>query len=293
MMDIACIIVTFNRIHLLQECIEAVRRQTYKDFDIIVINNGSSDGTKEWLDEQPDIMAINQENVGGAGGFYTGMKVAFEKGYEWIWMMDDDGLADSHQLENLLHGSEKCHSKFVNSLVCNINNPSKLAFGLVNNAVGITELEEAQTSDFILDSINPFNGTFIHRDVISSIGLIKKEMFIWGDEMEYTYRARKAGFSQFTITSALHYHPTIKSQQVNIFPFVNRYKVDVPANKKRAYIKYRNNGYICHNYFPEREFVEKLKYSLYFVIHFKFSDLFLFFKYYNKGKKDIFEQITI
>ena len=55
-------------------CVETVRKQTYKYFNILVVNNGSTDGTKEWLVQQADIITINQENLGGAGGFYTGMK---------------------------------------------------------------------------------------------------------------------------------------------------------------------------------------------------------------------------
>ena len=47
--DVACIVVTFNRLPLLKKCLNSIRNQTNKDFDIIVVNNGSTDGTKEWL----------------------------------------------------------------------------------------------------------------------------------------------------------------------------------------------------------------------------------------------------
>ena len=243
MNKVACIVVTYNRVELLKNCISSLHSQTCGGFDIIVVNNGSTDGTKEWLSTQNDIVTINQDNVGGAGGFYTGMKTAIERGYDWVWMMDDDGETEAHQLEELLNGAERLDSKFVNALVCNINNKEQLAFGLVHNGKGLTNVDETKAYKEIPDSINPFNGTMIHRDVIEKIGFIKKEMFIWGDEMEYTYRARSNGYKLFTITNAIHYHPPIKSKQCNIFPFIRRYTVDVPGNKQRAYIKYRNNVY--------------------------------------------------
>lgn len=292
MKNVACIVVTYNRLALLKDCIESLRNQTDMDFDIFVINNGSSDGTEKWLSGQKDLNYITQDNGGGAGGFYTGMKTAFEAGYEWIWMMDDDGQTDPDQLKNLLDGARQCQSKFVNALVCNIKDPSVLAFGLVNEGHGLINAEDARKFLFISDSINPFNGTLIHRDVIKDIGFIKREMFIWGDEMEYTYRARAAGYKQYTVTSALHFHPSIKSQQIRIIPFISRLVVDVPNNKERAYIKYRNNGYLCHTYYPEREFKEKTKYTLYFLSRFKFRELSDFYKYFNRGARNIFEPIN-
>lgn len=66
---VAAIVVTFNRITLLKECIEALRKQSYADFSIIVVDNGSTDGTNLWLSEQGDLIVVKQENLGGAGGF--------------------------------------------------------------------------------------------------------------------------------------------------------------------------------------------------------------------------------
>ncbi len=289
MKKVANIIVTYNRLQLLKECVKSVREQTFDDFDIIVVNNGSIDGTEKWLSSQSDIITITQENLGGAGGFYTGMKTAFEKGYEWVWLMDDDGVADSKQLECLLQGAETCQSKYVNALVCNIADNTSLSFPLILDGAVIKSTEKAKKESYIKDSINPFNGTLIHRDVIKKIGFIKKEMFIWGDEIEYTQRAKTNGFVQYTITSAIHYHPTIKSPEERIVPFLGKYTVSIPANKERAFIKYRNYGYICKTYFPQEEAKEKLKYALYFLPRFKIKQFCNFIKYFNRGKNNNFE----
>src|ERR1700687_3616443 len=57
--SVAVVILTFNRLKLLQRCIKHVREQTRRVDGVIVVNNGSTDGTKEWLDEQADIIAIH------------------------------------------------------------------------------------------------------------------------------------------------------------------------------------------------------------------------------------------
>lgn len=286
MKKVACIVVTYNRLSLLKECIESLRKQTNKDFDIIVVNNGSTDGTEEWLSQQTDVKPITQANVGGAGGFYTGMKTAFESGYEWIWMMDDDGLADSHQLDNLLVGAKDSNSLFVNALVCNVKDHDKLAFGLVYDGAGISSVEDAQKVKYISDSINPFNGTLINKKVIEKIGFIKKEMFIWGDEMEYTFRAKKNGFNVGTITEAIHYHPVVRLLPQNIIPFWDRYTLDVPSDLERAFIKYRNKGYNCKNYYPEDKFKICFKYIAFYLLRFNFKGLYCFIKAFRDGEKN-------
>ena len=70
-MTVITVIVTYNRRQLLIQCVEAVRRN--RPEKIIVVNNGSTDGTREWLDQQTDLHVIHQENVGGSGGFCRGM----------------------------------------------------------------------------------------------------------------------------------------------------------------------------------------------------------------------------
>jgi rhamnopyranosyl-N-acetylglucosaminyl-diphospho-decaprenol beta-1,3/1,4-galactofuranosyltransferase len=99
---VIAVIVTYNRQQLLSECITALKNQTRKVDKILVINNGSTDETSSWLQSQHDIDHISQENVGSAGGFYTGIKTAYESGYNWMWMMDDDGYPKEDALEKLM-----------------------------------------------------------------------------------------------------------------------------------------------------------------------------------------------
>ncbi|MBK8945845.1 MAG: glycosyltransferase [Ignavibacteriae bacterium] len=203
---IAAVVVTHNRIKLLQECIEALRNQTRKLDEIIVVNNDSQDGTKEWLDELRDLTKIHQENLGGAGGFHNGMKLAYEKGYDWIWTMDDDCLPELNALENLLTTEFKTNV-ILNSVVIAKTNPQQLNFGLEDykNKKFFKTISEIKDTNIIYGA-NFFNGTLIHKDVIIKIGFPNSLFFIYGDEYEYYLRIKNSNIPILTILSSCVRH---------------------------------------------------------------------------------------
>lgn len=289
---IACVVVTYNRLALLKECISGLKNQTKNDFDIIVVDNGSNDGTGEWLSEQPDLIVISQGNYGGAGGFYSGTKYAYDNGYEWILMMDDDGMPDKNLLINLLQGAKEQDAYLVNALVCDKDDNEKLAFGLVHNSDVLRTVQSAQQYSVIPYSIAPFNGTLINRCIIDKVGLIKKEMFIWGDEVEYVSRISKAGFKRFTITNALHYHPKARNTYLRVLPFSDKFMIQKPS-KERAPIVYRNMGYNCRYGRLRGLLWISLMYSVYHLIRLDFVGLCVFWKYFIHGLNNKYPEVDI
>jgi glycosyltransferase involved in cell wall biosynthesis len=86
---ISVIIPTFNRLDLLKETIQSVRNQTYEDFEIVVVNDGSTDGTGAWLREQANLRVVEQSNSGIAASRNKGASVA--RG-AWLAFLDHDDL---------------------------------------------------------------------------------------------------------------------------------------------------------------------------------------------------------
>lgn len=191
MKQVAILVVTYNRLTLLKECIESLRSQTYNDIDIIVVNNGSTDGTLDWLSEQQDITTITQGNLGGAGGFYTGLKYIAENGYEYCWLMDDDVVCRNDALEYLIKAAHQAPNfGFICSKVIDVDGKSV-------NMPSIDDRSKDGHYPNWLDKIEyhllkvkaaTFVSVLIPTLKVRKVGLPIKEYFIWGDDAEYTMR---------------------------------------------------------------------------------------------------------
>lgn len=203
---IAAVVVTYNRLNLLKECINALRSQTYKLDAIIVVNNDSKDRSKEWLDSQSDLIVIHQENLGGAGGFHNGMKFALSQNYDWIWTLDVDIIPQTNALQELLTYSELKDVGFLSSLILHsdgslarINIPYLPA---INEKI-INALRE--TNQLAVDSAS-FGSTLFNTDVVRKVGLPISEFFIWGDDVEFTMRIVESRHTGYLILSSIATH---------------------------------------------------------------------------------------
>jgi len=195
---IAAVVVTFNRFELLKKCVQSLKNQTRRIDEILVINNNSTDGTLEWLNSQNALTVITQENSGSAGGQYTGIKTAYEKGYDWIWCLDTDVVVDSTALENffLTKTIKDENLGFLSSTIfysdgtlANINIP----FLDNENNIVKTYIKNSELS--IISS--SFGSVLFPRKIISEIGLPMKDFFIWGDDVEYSFRIISAGYKGY------------------------------------------------------------------------------------------------
>ena len=109
--------------------------------------------------------------------------------------MDDDGIPDKDEIKNLIQSYDKVVSAtgkevILNALVADKDNRDYTAFLWARGSKRTNKILELQKERFF-DDIHPFNGTLVKRSVIDKIGMIKKEMFIWGDEKEVKAKAQK------------------------------------------------------------------------------------------------------
>jgi len=215
---VAAVVVTFNRLELLKKCIQSLREQIRKPDEIIVVNNSSTDGTLKWLNSQTDLTVITQENSGSAGGQYTGIKTAYEKRYDWIWCLDHDIVADKEALDFFF--LSKCiyndNVGFLSSTI--FHKDGKLAY--IN--IPFLENEEKIVQCYVKKEELPilsssFGSVLFSRKAIKKVGFPIREFFIWGDDVEYTFRMIENGFRGFLINNseAIHYAPTNSK-----YPFV-------------------------------------------------------------------------
>lgn len=263
-MKVSSVIVTYNRKELLVNNIDMLLSQSWHIDTIYVIDNHSTDNTKEYLfqrgylNNKQVVLVELPENIGGAGGFYEGTRKAYDDGADFIWLMDDDGHPyNNTTLASMMNFINKHHLEnkllMLNSLV--ISESNKLSFGTskINTVQDMERLcEDGCTKDFI----SPFNGTMITRELVKKIGFPNREFFIKGDETDYYRRAKKVGAFIATVMESVYYHPNLKTEYKKICG--KEIGITLEAHWKEYY-RVRNYTYM---YKTNKEYGELLKFYM-------------------------------
>ena len=191
-MKYCAVIVTYNRLPLLKECLSCVERE---GFDAaIIVNNASTDGTAEvlaGLDARFNVLQM-PENLGGAGGFCEGLKAAADSDCDYVLIIDDDAMLEpgflqacdaylaAHPGTPAVSGTVKTEGEIQLNHRRDIGN--QLLFSERNVPLSAYEKE---TFTYHLST---FCGLMISRAVLQEIGLPKAEFFIWFDDTEFSMR---------------------------------------------------------------------------------------------------------
>lgn len=222
MTDKVCaVVVTYNRKELLIKCIQSLINQTKKIDAIYIIDNCSTDNTPELLQQHNYLnklpIDVNEtyqstltyeniiikyirltENLGGAGGFYHGVKEAYHDNYGWVWIMDDDAFPTQTCLEKLVPYYNLKDTIALASLKVDLDDNILYHHrGYFNFSHGLPiqehiTPEDTQTEYTDIDMAS-FVGLLVNRKAIKEIGYPKKEFFIHTDDLEYCIRLRSVG----------------------------------------------------------------------------------------------------
>lgn len=257
-MEITAVIVTFNRKELLLQCLQALFFQTQQPLKILIVDNASTDGTIDtlqqngWLEQLNIQLIALKENTGGAGGFARGMQYAFEQGADYVWMMDDDAVPYPTALEEIMQHAT----------------PEHIYASLAIQEQQISWEMTVKQDNFWLSTHNPadilekmdvyclpFLGFMIHRNLVEKIGLPDRSFFIAADDTEYCFRAKRAGSKLFLIGRSLIEHPKAQYQKIKILNKTINY-VSLPAWKR--YYDTRNRIFIAKKYFGLKLYYQTL-----------------------------------
>ncbi len=189
-MKTTALILTYNRKEMLKRCLAGLMSQTAKA-DIIVVDNGSSDGTSEMFTGPEALYDVHYYNTGlnsgCAGGFTFGLRKAAELGYDYVWLMDDDCVASETALSELLKYAEEYEGTFGFL-------SSKVLWK--DGSISLMNLQRRTLTGNVKDMSKPvipvvmasFASLLIPMNVVRDVGLPYREFFIWTDDWEYTRR---------------------------------------------------------------------------------------------------------
>lgn len=222
MKQVVAVLVTFNRLSLLKEAVEALKIQTVAIDHIIVVNNGSTDGTTEWLDSQGGLIVKHQENSGGAGGFSSGIQHAMAYDADWVWLMDDDTICESGALENLI-----CSTAAVVNLPVGFVCSKCIWTDAQPHYMNLVDIKPFFNNDLpfnlfdehglLLTEGASFVSILINGKAIKQLGLPYKEFYIWGDDQEYTHRITRAGYLGLYSNSSIAVHKTPSNYRAYVY----------------------------------------------------------------------------
>ncbi|MCZ9305180.1 glycosyltransferase family 2 protein [Corynebacterium sp. c9Ua_112] len=243
---VAAVIVTHNRVELLEASLRQVANQEGAEVaHVVVVDNGNDPAVRSLVEAVCGSRAHyvgSATNLGGAGGFALGFLTALSLGADAIWCADDDGRpADEHVLATLQEVAEREGLEEISPVVCNIEDPERLAFPLRQGLVWRRTLSELEGS-FLPGIASLFNGALISARAMEIIGVPDYRLFIRGDEVEYHRRLVRSGLPFGTCLTCAYLHPDGSDEFKPILG--GKMHTQYPDNEFKRYFTYRNRGYI-------------------------------------------------
>ena len=191
--SVCAIVVTHDRRELLRDCLTRLAGQQRPLDATLVVDNASGDGTAEMVQTDfPGARLLRmEENVGGAGGFHHGVAWAYERGFDWLWLMDDDTLALPDTLRTLLDGARRAPAGRPLLVASQVRWKDERLHPMNRSVPRWRDralMAEAAAHGLVALRYATFVSVALSREAVERFGLPRAEYFIWGDDVEYTAR---------------------------------------------------------------------------------------------------------
>ena len=264
---VSVIVLNYNAGELLLNCIESIKKSAYKNLEIIVVDNISTDKSQKICKEKyPDIKLIqNDENFGYCEGNNIGIREA--KG-DYIIILNPDTIVESNWIKELISAYNKFGEGLYQPKILSLNEKQVLqSTGNMLHVFGFGFAKDKVRKDEgvgeEIKKIGYASGTclFTSRNVLDKVGLLDSFLFLYHDDLDLGWRASQIGINSYYVPKSKIYH-------------VESYSLKWSA--KKFYWLERNRKYCLLTHYSKNTYA-KMYSSLCLV------DLFVWFFYISKG----------
>ncbi|HSX58183.1 MAG TPA: glycosyltransferase family 2 protein [Candidatus Saccharimonadales bacterium] len=210
---VTVIIPTFNKKDLLEECLNSLQKQALSQFDTVVVDNGSSDGTSQLIEEKfPEVRIIRNEKN---RGFVAVNQAIVEAKTEYIALLNNDAIAVENWLEELVRGMERfpeagfaaakilqfSNKKLIESAGDGFSQGLLAGYSIGNNQ---PDNEDFNYEKFVFSATG--NGSIYRKELFDKVGLFDKRFFAYFEDIDLGFRANLAGFKCVFLPKAVIFH---------------------------------------------------------------------------------------
>ena len=216
-LKVAVVVLNYKGIDDTVECIESLSKQTYSDFTIVAVENGSHDGSAEKFEELQKhygdklVTLYNDKNLGFDGGVNTGIRWALDHDYDYVALFNNDAVADKKWVESLVRSAVKHRSGITTGLLLHGDGKtidssgdwlSKWGLGFPRSRGQKTD--EAPEAGFVFGASG--GATMYSTAMLRAIGLFDEDFFAYYEDVDISFRAQLAGWSVYYEPAAIGYH---------------------------------------------------------------------------------------
>lgn len=252
MTSVLIVVLNWNGIKDSEKCLPSLLEQTYKDFEILVVDNGSTDNSLKrlrGLEEKHDKVTVidNGYNRGFAGGVNTGITYAIDKGFDAVALFNNDAVADKDWLAQLVKALEPKKIGIATGLLLHRDGKTIDSTGDFYSTWGLAyprgRNHKTETAPEGGEVFGATGGASLYKtEVFKEIGLFDKDFFLYYEDVDVSFRAQLAGWKVVYNPKAIAYHKQGASSKK--IPGIALNKTF--ANLPQLFIKNVPHGLIWH-----------------------------------------------